>query len=87
MMARLKNSRTVWQRVTNEYVAKTYGQPECKNCNGTGKATDDALCSCATLAFRRQYGVLVTEGKLREHVQRIGNRDLKWLEYREIGAV
>jgi len=83
-------TKAKWLRVTKGYVASTYAQPECLNCKGAGYVGDEVSgftpCSCATLAFRRQYAELETAGKLRERKQRIHGQDLTWLEYREIGS-
>jgi hypothetical protein len=77
-----------WVRVTNEFVAKFFGQKGCTNCDGNGFIGGDAqgrtVCSCATLAFRRE---MIATGKVRRRCQRIGNKDVIWLEYRELGSV
>lgn len=77
--------RNPWRRVTNELVC-SFGQQGCGNCKGSGCIGDDesgyTVCSCAALAFRREYG-----DRVRVVTQRIGNRDVKRLQYREMASV
>jgi len=81
-------NKTKWQHVTKLWVLENFKQPECANCHGAGYVGNEVdnyvVCGCAQLAFRRQMAELTLQGKLREHVQRVGKRDIVQLEYREI---
>lgn len=78
-------SRLKWHRVTKELVCSCANE-KCTNCDGKGYVGDEAggytVCSCATLGFRREYA-----GRVRPRSQRIGHRDVQWLEYRDFVAV
>jgi len=84
-------NKTKWKRITNEYVVSQFKVHEHDNCNGTGLVGEEAsgykVCSCATLAFRREADSMLSQGKLRLRKQRMGNRDIEWFEYREIGSL
>ncbi len=80
-----------WRRLTNLEVVEKFKQPECVNCEGKGyvgqEDTGYKICSCVTLALRREGDQLRSEGKFRFRKQRIGNRDVEWFEVRDIGAI
>lgn len=62
--------KTLWARVTNAWIIKKFKQSGCNNCGGEGFLKDEqgeptAVCSCATLAFRRAGDEMIKEGRLR----------------------
>ncbi len=79
-----------WRRLTNLEVVEKFKQDGCVNCGGKGYVGEDPnykICSCVTLALRREGDALRSEGKFRFRKQRIGNRDVEWFEVRDIGAI
>lgn len=78
-----------WRKVTNEFVV-TFAEKHCKNCEGAGYIPNadtsgkPVICSCATLAFRREF---LNSPRCRVTVQRVGDRDTRTIWYRNLAEV
>lgn len=77
-----------WLRVTNEFVA-SFAVKDCSNCQGNGYTGSDSapsgICSCATLAFRREYPP--GSPRIKVSVQRIGGRDVTTIYFKRLAEV